>query len=41
MDDGMVLLPNDRYPLDRGGVPPLLHLRRQGTDCRHRISAAL
>ena len=27
MDDGMVLLPNDRYPLDRVGVPPLLHLR--------------
>lgn len=25
----------------QGGVPPLLHLRRQGTACRHRISAAL
>ena len=25
MDDGMVLLPNDRYPLDRGSVQVILH----------------
>ena len=38
MDDGMVLLPNDRYPLDRevplsagqGGVPPVLYFGMRG-----------